>query len=118
MSPDTLFFIAKTLIDALVVAAASSLANRQPVLAGYITALPLVTILALSFAYAQSRDGAEVAKYAVSILISIPITVVFFLPFLLYSRLKGPFWLYILAGVGLLYLGGFVQRFLAARLLS
>jgi hypothetical protein len=118
MAPDTWIFLAKMLISALVIAGASSLAGRSPVLAGYLTALPLTSILVLSFAYAQSGDGENTSKYAVSILTAIPMSLLFFVPFLFYGRLKGPFWGYMAVGIGLLYGGFFVQRAIAARLIG
>jgi hypothetical protein len=118
MISDTWLFITKMLISVLVIAGASTLSQRSPVLAGYIVALPLTSILVLSFAYAQSGDGAQTAKFAISILAALPMSLLFFAPFLLYGRLKGPFWAYMLVGIGLLYVGFFVQRAIAARLIG
>jgi hypothetical protein len=52
------------------------------------------------------------------VLAAVPVSLVFFVPFLFYSRLKGPFWLYLLVGIGLLYAGSFVHRLLAQRLIG
>ncbi|MNT92637.1 hypothetical protein D3C72_2339570 [compost metagenome] len=49
---------------------------------------------------------------------AIPLSVMFFVPFLFYSRFKGSFWLYLLAGIGLLYVGFFVHRAIAARVFA
>lgn len=118
MSNEMWLFIAKTVVAALIIAGASSLAQRNAVLAGYITALPLTTILALSFAYAQTRDGAEAAAYARSVFAAIPVSLLFFVPFLFYPKLKGPFVAYMLVGIGLLFAGGFVHRAIAERLVQ
>jgi hypothetical protein len=118
MDRDILLFMGKTLVSALLIAGLSSLAGRFPVLAGYLIALPLSTIMAVSFLYAQTGNGDLAAKFALSILAAIPVTMMFFVPFLLYSRFKGSFWLYVLAGIAILYLGFFIQRAIASRLIG
>lgn len=118
MPVETLLFIAKVAIAALIIATASSLAERQPGLAGFITALPLTSVLALTFAYLQTRDEGAIAKYAVSIFAAVPISLGFFLPFVFYDRLKGSFWAYLGLGLALLYVGYFIQRAITAKLLG
>lgn len=118
MDREVIWFGTKVVISALVIAGASGLSARQPVLAGYITALPLISILALSFGFLQHGDGEEASRYAVSILAALPVSVLFFVPFLFYGRLKGSWWLYLAAGIALLYVGSFVHRAIATRLLS
>lgn len=118
MDRELLLFVGKTLLSAVLIAGLSSLATRFPVLAGYLIALPLSTLLALSFTYAQSGDGETTAKFALSILSAIPISLLFFVPFLFYPRFKGSFWLYLLAGVGLLFVGHFLHRAIATRLIA
>lgn len=115
MSTDTLLFIAKAVIAALIIAGASSLAQKSPTLAGYITALPLTSVLALTFAYLQTRDEGAIAKYAVSVFAAVPISLAFFVPFVFYERLKGSFWAYLGLGLALLYVGYFIQRALVGR---
>lgn len=107
----------KILLSAMVIAGTSSLSARQPLLAGYLTALPLVSILALSFSFLQTGNGEATSRFAVSILAALPASVLFFVPFLFYSRWKGSWWWYLAAGIALLYLGSFLQRAIAARLL-
>lgn len=111
-------FLGKTMFSAVLIAALSSLATRFPVLAGYLVALPLTTILTLSFTYAQTGDGQQASTFALAVLSAIPISLCFFIPFLFYSRIKGPFWLYLLAGIVMLYVGFFVHRAIASRFLA
>ena len=118
MEQAALWFWGKTLFSALFIAGVSSLATRYPVLAGYLTALPLTTILVLSMTYMQTGDGSAAARTGLAIFAALPLTLTFFLPFLFYERFKGHFWLYMLAGLTLLYLGSFVHRALAARWLG
>lgn len=115
---EALLFLGKTLLSAVLIAGLSSLATRHPVLAGYLMALPVSTVLALSFLYAQTGNGAQATTFGLSILTALPVTLLFFVPFLFYSRLKGSFWLYMLAGMALLVLGHFIHRSLSARFLT
>ena len=57
------------------------MAGKKPVLAGFLVALPLTSILALSWAYAEHRDMAKVNQFAVSILVAVPLSLAFFIPF-------------------------------------
>lgn len=118
MDRELVLFLGKTVFSALLIAGISSLATRFPVLAGYLIALPLSTLLALSFTYAQTGSGEQAARFALSVLSAIPVSLTFFIPFLFYSRFKGSFWFYILAGLVMLYAGFFVHRAIASRLIA
>ncbi|HTL70011.1 MAG TPA: DUF3147 family protein [Candidatus Eisenbacteria bacterium] len=83
--------LAKLLISAAVIAGASHLAGRRPVLAGFIVALPLVSILSLTFAWIEHRDMEKVSRFAVSILGAVPLSLTFFLPFFAHRWLKWDF---------------------------
>lgn len=108
-------FVTKLVASATFIALVSTLAARHPQFAGYLTAIPLTAILVLSFTYLQTSDSSLVTRYAVSILAAIPASAMFFVPFLLQSRLRTSFWMTL--GLGLLcyYLGFFVQQALLAR---
>lgn len=118
MPTETLLFALKVFISAVVIAGTSSLAGRYPTLAGFVVALPISTILALSFTYWQTGSGETAAKFGLSILVAIPASLLFFLPLLFYGRFKGSFWPYMGAGVALLYVSYFVQKALAERLID
>ena len=112
---ETLIFATNTLLTALIIGGASTIARKNPVLAGFITALPLSSLMALSLAYAQSGDGTNTARYAMSIMTALPASMLFFVPFLFYDRLRGSFWLYLLAGVCLLGVGSLAHRAVMTR---
>jgi hypothetical protein len=115
MNHDVIMFFVKLFVSAGFIAGVSTLAERNPVLAGYITALPLSSLLVLSFTYVQTGSGEQAAKYGLAIFAAIPASLLFFVPFLFYNKLKGPFWFYLVAGIVLLYAGWFIQRAIAAR---
>lgn len=99
-------FLFKTLVAALVVSLCSWLAGKRPVLAGFIVALPLTSLMVLPFSLAEHGDPARTSEMARSIFVGVPVTMLFFLPFLVNHRTGMSFgWCYI---TGLLLLtGGF-----------
>lgn len=113
-----LFTVLKVTIAALVIAFASWLSGRKPELAGFITALPLVSILAIAFSYLQYHDTAVTSQYARSILLAVPISWLFFLPFFFIERWGVNFWISYLVGLGLLIAGYFLHQFIMKTLIG
>jgi hypothetical protein len=66
-------------------------------------ALPLSSLIALAFSYAEHQDPTKSVAFAQSIFVGVPVSLLFFLPFLLADRLRLPF--PVLYGLGLLLLG-------------
>ena len=105
-----MFFSAlKIAISACVIAFASWLSNKKPDLAGFIIALPLGTMLVLAFSYAQYHDPVASVRFAKSILVAVPMSLLFFVPFLLADKLNFSFWGLYASGFGLLVIGYFVH---------
>ena len=77
------YFLFKIIMAALIVAFTSWLAGRQSLLAGFMIALPVVSMISLCFTYFETRDMERVNQYAVSILTAVPLSLLFFLPFVL-----------------------------------
>ena len=107
-----MFFVLKILISASVIAFVSWLSGKRPVLAGFITALPLVTMLAMIFSYWQYRDMDKINQFAASILVAIPLSLTFFIPFVLNRWLKMNFALTYSLAIVCLALSYGVHRFL------
>jgi hypothetical protein len=101
-------FVLNTLVSALVIAGVALVSRKYPVPAGFLVALPIATMLVLPLAYLQHRDTASVFELAKSILVALPITVLFFAPFLMRDRLS--FWGAYALGCALLPIGYFVHR--------
>lgn len=101
---------AKLLISASVIAFASWLSGKRPELAGFIVALPLTTLLALAFSYAEHQDPANSVRFAKSILAAVPVSLLFFIPFLLADRLGIGFWGLYASGISLLAAGYFLHK--------
>lgn len=107
-----LFTIVKVTIAAFVIAFASWLAGKKPEMAGFITALPLVSIIAIAFAYTQYQDLANTSQYARSIIFAVPISWLFFVPFFFTKKLGLSFWTTWVAGLVLLGLGYFLHQWI------
>ncbi len=97
-----MWFLGKILISAIIIAFASWLAGQKTFLAGFIVALPVTSILTLLFSYLEYRDITKINELAVSILVSVPLSLLFFLPFALNRWLKMNFALSF--GLGFLFL--------------
>lgn len=100
-----MFFVFKVIVSGIIIAFASWLAGRKPVLAGFIIALPLMSMLSIFFTYYQYRDMDKINEFAVSIIVAVPLSLLFFVPFILNKWLKMSFAVtYIMAFV-VLFLG-------------
>jgi hypothetical protein len=109
--------ILKIGIAAVVIGFTSWLSGKKPELAGFIIALPIASLLALSFSYIEHKDAAASITFAKSILIGVPVSWLFFAPFFFADRLGGNFWLCYGIGLGLLVAGFFLHRFIVTTLL-
>jgi hypothetical protein len=103
-----MLIVLNTLVSALVIGVAAWISRRYPVTAGFVIALPLATLLVLPLAYLQHRDAGSAFQMARSILVALPITVLFFIPFLMRDRFS--FWGAYALGCALLPVGYLVHR--------
>ena len=103
-----MLILLNTLFSAAVIGLAAWISRRYPVTAGFIIALPLATLLVLPLAYLQHRDTASVFEMAKSILVALPISLLFFFPFLMRDRFS--FWGAYAIGCALLPIGYLVHR--------
>ena len=83
-----MWFLTRTLISGAIIAVAAWLAGKNPILAGFIIALPLMSMLSILFSWVEYHDMAKINKFAVSILTAVPLSLVFFIPFLLNRWMK------------------------------
>lgn len=107
-----MFFIIKILISAVLIAVVSWLAGKKTVLAGFLTALPIISALAILFAYLEHRDMTKINQYAASIVVAVPLSLAFFIPFLLNKWLKMGFALSFLSGLAFLAAAYFLHTWL------
>lgn len=81
------FMVFKIGVSACVIAFASWLSGKRPDLAGFIIALPLVTLLALPFSYAEYQNADTSIDFAKSIMVAVPLSLSFFIPFLFANKI-------------------------------
>lgn len=95
----------KVVIAGIVISFTSWLAGKQPRIAGFLLALPLSSMLALIFFQAEFRDTEKASTFAKSIFLAVPLSLLFFVPFLFAGKLGWSFWTLFLAGTSLLVIG-------------
>lgn len=100
-----MLFMLKIVISATFISLASWLSAKRPDLAGFIIALPIASLLALAFSHLEHRDAATSITFAKSILLAVPASYLFFVPFFLAERFSLGFWTCYGAGLALLAIG-------------
>ena len=103
-----MIFFLKIALSGVIIAFASWLAGKKPVLAGFLIALPLTSILGILFSYWQYRDMSKINQFANSILIAVPLSLAFFIPFSLNKWLKMNFMMTFLSALACLGIAYFV----------
>ena len=100
----------KVLAAAAVISFCSWLSGKRPELAGFIVAMPIATLIVLAFSQVEWEDTANTIRFAKSILVALPFSLLFFIPFLLADKLSFGFWECYGLGLALLIVGFFVHR--------
>lgn len=111
-------FAFNVVVSAIVIGTASWLSRRFPGLAGFLVALPLATLLVLPLSYREHGSPETAILLARSIFVAIPISLTFFLPFLLSDRLGLSFWQAYALGCAALPIGFVVHRAVTRLLLG
>lgn len=96
---------AKIVIASVLISFVSWLSGKNTSLAGFLTALPLTTLLALLFSHVEWGNTDQSVEYAKSIFVAIPMSLLFFIPFLLAKKFQLSFWSCYFVGIGLLFVG-------------
>ena len=103
-------FVVKLVVSALVIALASEVGKRDSFWGALLVALPLTSILAISWLYAETRDNTMVTRFARDIFLLVPGSLVFFLPFLLETKTHFGFVSNLAIGIVLLILAVWFTR--------
>ena len=109
-----MIFLAKVLLAALVIAFSSWLSGKKPELSGFIIALPIASIIAIAFSYLEHKNTENTVIFAKSILVGIPVSYLFFLPFFFAKNFNMNFWLIYGLGIILLLIGYFVHKYITS----
>lgn len=105
-------FIVKILLSVALLLTASELAKRSTFLGAVVIAMPVTSILAMTWLYWDTRDAEKVAAFAKDIFFLVPPSLLFFLPFLFQQKSHWPFWLNFSLGFALMAGGMLIYRFL------
>ncbi len=106
-------FVLNVIVSAVVISFASWLSGRLPSLAGFFVALPVATMLVLPLSFREHGSAEASIHLAQSIFVAIPISLMFFVPFLLADRLNLSFWQAYAFGCAALPVGFFAHRAIA-----
>tara|TARA_B100001175_G_scaffold49909_1_gene39244 strand:+ start:63 stop:398 length:336 start_codon:yes stop_codon:yes gene_type:complete len=109
-----MIFLSKVLLAALVIAFASWLSGKKPELSGFIIALPIASIIAIAFSYLEHKNTENTVIFAKSILVGIPVSYLFFLPFFFAKNFNMNFWLIYGLGIIILLIGYFVHKYITS----
>ena len=104
------YSVIKLVVISSIIAFSSWLATKKPELAGFIIALPIASLIALVFSFIESKSDAASITFAKSILIGVPVSWLFFIPFFFAERLGYGFWIAYILGLFLLVVGYFLHR--------
>lgn len=103
-------FLLKVAVSAVVVALASELGKRDSFWGALLVALPLTSILAIGWLYAETRDNALVSHLARDIFLLVPGSLLFFLPFLLETKTRLGFFPNLALGLGIMVVAMWLTR--------
>jgi hypothetical protein len=103
-------YLMNMVLSAAIISLCSWLAGKKPALAGFIIALPISSMIAIALTQGEWKDPGKSAAFAKSIFVSIPLSLTFFVPFLLMKQLNLPFWGAYAMGVVLLGVSYGVHR--------
>lgn len=105
-----LFAITKIITSAVIIAAVTEIAKRNVTIGGLITAMPLVTILALFWLHYEKKSTAFLGDFSLSVLAGLPMSIMFFIP-IIYMFKKGyNFYLVMFVGMIFLAIGAYIQQ--------
>ena len=106
----TIVTLLKLVVAASVIAFASGLSQKRPDLAGFIIALPIASLLALALAHFQHGDVEKSIAFGRSILLAVPVSYLFFIPFFIPKLAQSGFWIVYGLGLSFLVAGFFLHQ--------
>lgn len=104
--------IGKVFVAAILISFVSWLSGKKIALAGFLTAIPLTTLIALAFSQLEWKDSAQSVEYAKSVFVAVPVSLLFFVPFLMADKLNLSFWGCYVFGIVLIVLGFFIHNWI------
>ena len=106
----------KVLISGIIIAFASWLSLKKPILAGFIIALPLMSLISIFFSYMEHKDMEKTIIFSKSILVGVPASLTFFVPFFFAKYFGLSFFTTYFLGIVFLVFGFFTHKFIMNQL--
>lgn len=110
--------VGKIFISAILISFVTWLSGKKIGLAGFLTALPLTSLIALAISQLEWQDSAQTVEYAKGIFFAIPVSTMFFVPFLFSNKFNLNFWTCYFIGVLLLIIGYFIHNYIFTKFVS
>ena len=111
-SADNLLFILKVLVSSILISLTSWMSFKKPVLAGFLISLPIASLITILFSYLEHKNFEKTVVFAKSIFIGVPISLLFFVPFIFSKHLNLIFIQTYLSGILILVIGYFIHKYL------
>ena len=111
-----LSFALKVLFSGIVIAFASWLSIKKPILAGFIIALPLMSLISIFFSYLEHKDMEKTILFSKNILVGVPASLAFFIPFFFAKYFGLNFFTTYFLGILFLICGFFTHKFIMNQL--
>lgn len=74
-----MYIIFKIIITALIVVAISEISKRSTILASLLASIPLISVLAISWIYFETKDITNIVNLSKNIMLLIPPSLIFFI---------------------------------------
>lgn len=91
--------VVRVAVVAVIVVAVAEISKRSPRLGAVLLSLPIMSILAFQFSWWQHHDLPSLSRMARDTLVLVPLSLPFFIPFVLAERLGWSFWGCLAAGL-------------------
>lgn len=105
-----LFVIVKKFFSALIIALVTEIAKKSVSMGGLITAMLLVTILALFWLHYDKKESAFLGEFCFSVFAGLPMTILFFVPTIYLFKKGYNFYLVMFVGIIFLAIGAYLQQ--------
>ena len=94
------YYAIKAVISGLIIVAITEIAKRSPILGALIASLPLTSLLAFIWLYAETHDTARISSLSVEVFWLVIPSLALFLALPLFIRMGWGFWVSLAAAIG------------------
>ena len=95
------YYALKTIVSALIIVAIAEIAKRNTLFGALIASLPLTSLLAFIWLYAETHDTARISSLSVEVFWLVIPSLALFLALPLFIRMGWGFWVSLAAAIGI-----------------